>query len=38
MGDVDSSNSDCFLWDKSLGDVDIHASIVIDHRARNGIE
>lgn len=38
MTDADSSNSDCFLWDKSLGDVDVHASIVIDHRARDGIE
>ncbi|XP_012227252.1 tetratricopeptide repeat protein 17 [Linepithema humile] len=38
MTDADSSNSDCFLWDKSLGDVDVHASIVIDHRARDEID
>lgn len=38
MADAESSNSDCFSWDKSLADVDVHASIVIDYRLKDGIE
>ncbi|EZA50628.1 Tetratricopeptide repeat protein [Ooceraea biroi] len=38
MADVESSNSDCFLWDKSMLDVDVHASIVLDPGLRNGID
>lgn len=37
MSDTESSNSDCFLWDKSLADVDVHASIIVDYRQRDGI-
>lgn len=37
LEDVESSNSDCFLWDKSLGDVDLYTSIVIDYKLRDGI-
>lgn len=38
MADAENSNSDCFSWDKSLADVDVHASIIIDYRLKNGIE
>lgn len=38
MADVESSNSECFLWEKSLADVDVHASIVVDYRSRDGIK
>lgn len=37
MTDTESSNSDCFLWDKSIADVDVHTSIVVDYRLRDGI-
>jgi protein-arginine kinase len=38
MTDMENSNSDCFSG-KSLVDVDIHASIVIDpYKLRDGIE
>ena len=36
--DAENSNSDCFSWDKSLADVDVHASIIIDYRLKDGIE
>lgn len=38
IADIENSNSDCFLWDKSLADIDVHASIVIDYRLRDDIE
>jgi len=38
MVDAENSNSDCFLWDKSLADVDVHASIMIDYKFKDGIE
>lgn len=38
ISDIENSNSDCLLLDKSLTDVDVHASIVIDYRLRDGIE
>ncbi|XP_070517134.1 tetratricopeptide repeat protein 17-like isoform X4 [Cardiocondyla obscurior] len=38
MADMESSNSDCYSWDKSLADIDVHASIVVDHRLRDGID
>lgn len=38
MADAENSNSDCFSWDKSLADIDVHASIVIDYRLKDGIE
>lgn len=37
MADTESSNLDCFLWDKSLADIDVHASIIIDLKYRDGI-
>ncbi|KYN15443.1 Tetratricopeptide repeat protein 17 [Trachymyrmex cornetzi] len=38
MADAENSNSDCFSWDKSLADVDVHASIIIDYRLKDGID
>ncbi|KYM81213.1 Tetratricopeptide repeat protein 17 [Atta colombica] len=38
MVDAENSNSDCFLWDKSLADVDVHASIMIDYKLKDGID
>lgn len=38
ISDIENSNSDCLLLDKSLTDVDVHASIVIDYRLRDGID
>lgn len=38
MADVESSNSECFLSEKSLTDVDVHASIVVDYRFRDGVK
>ncbi|XP_025159816.1 tetratricopeptide repeat protein 17 isoform X3 [Harpegnathos saltator] len=37
IADTESSNLDCFLWDKSLADIDIYDSIMIDLKHRNGI-
>lgn len=37
MTDVENSNSECFLWDKVVN-MDVHTSIVIDHKLRHGIE
>ncbi|XP_011868163.1 PREDICTED: tetratricopeptide repeat protein 17 isoform X2 [Vollenhovia emeryi] len=38
LADAESSNSDCFSWDKSLADVDVHASLVVDYRLKDGID
>ncbi|XP_070162882.1 tetratricopeptide repeat protein 17-like isoform X1 [Polyergus mexicanus] len=38
IADTENSNSDCFLWNKSLADVNVHASIMIDYRFRDGID
>ncbi|XP_014469374.1 PREDICTED: tetratricopeptide repeat protein 17 isoform X2 [Dinoponera quadriceps] len=37
VADTESANLDCFLWDKSLADIDVHASIMIDLKHRDGI-
>ncbi|XP_011638804.1 tetratricopeptide repeat protein 17 [Pogonomyrmex barbatus] len=37
IADAENSNSDCFLWDKSL-DIDVHASLIIDYRLKDGID
>lgn len=37
IADTESSNLDCFLWDKSLADIDVYASIMIDLKHRDGV-